>query len=175
MLKIIGLVVLVAVAGVLIAAAMKPDTFRVQRSIKVKAPPSSIYPLVNDLHRFSTWSPYEKKDPAMQRTYSGPEAGTGARYAWNGNKEIGEGSMEILGGVPDSQVAMRLDFVKPFEAHNLVDFTFVPVADGTEVTWALHGPHPFMARIMSVFFDMDRMVGTDFEVGLANLKAAVDG
>jgi hypothetical protein len=174
MVKILLAIVVVAVAGVLVAAAAKPDTFRVQRSILVTAQPDQVFPLIADLHRFTTWSPYEQKDPAMERRFSGPEAGPGAQYAWKGNREIGEGSMEILSTSPNL-VGMRLDFVKPFEAHNQVEFTLTPVTGGTQVTWALHGPHPLVARIMSLFFDMDRMVGADFEAGLANLKAAVGG
>jgi uncharacterized protein YndB with AHSA1/START domain len=173
MLRIIAivLVLLVAAIGVLLAlAAMKPDTFRVARSITIKAPPEKIFPLIDDLHQFNTWNPYERKDPDIKGRYSGPASGKGAAYAWESG-EVGTGSMEIIDTVPPSKVALRLDFVKPFKAHNRVEFTLVPKGDATEVTWAMSGPVPFMGKVMHVLFDMGKMVGADFEAGLANLKS----
>jgi carbon monoxide dehydrogenase subunit G len=174
MLKIIALVVVVLVAAVLIYAATKPDTFRVQRSASIKAPPEKIFPLINDLHSWGAWSPYEKKDPAMKKTYSGAANGLGAVYEWEGNKDIGKGRMEIAESSPPSRVMMKLDFVKPFEAHNIVEFTLEPNGDSTDVTWAIHGPSPYMSKVMCLFFDMDSMVGKDFETGLANLKTVAE-
>ncbi len=174
MIKTIAIVVVALLAGVLIFAATKPDTFRVQRAIDIKAPPEKIFPFLNDLHNFGAWSPYEKKDPAMKRTFSGPASGKGAVYEWEGDKNVGKGRMEIADAAPPSNVTINLDFVKPFEAHNIVVFTLAPKGDFTEVTWAMHGPVPYVAKIMHVFLDMDSMVGKDFEAGLANLKSVAE-
>ena len=170
MIKIIAIVVVVLLAGILVFAATKPDTFRVQRSSSIKAAPEKIFPFLNDLHSFGAWSPYEKKDPAMKRTFSGPASGKGAVYEWEGDKNVGKGRMEIADTAPPSNVTIKLDFVKPFEAHNIVVFTLEPKGAFTEVTWAMQGPVPYVAKIMHVFLDMDSMVGKDFEAGLANLK-----
>lgn len=175
MLKTLALAVVVLIAAVLLFAATRPDSFRVQRSLSIAAPPAKIFPLINDLHAFQTWSPYEKKDPAMKRTHSGPASGPGASYAWEGNKEIGIGNMQITEAVAPDRVTMKLDFLQPFEAHNIVDFTLVPNGYGsTEVTWALHGPSPFVSKLMGLVFDMDKMVGRDFDEGLASLKALAE-
>lgn len=174
MLKIIGIVVVVLVAGVLLHAANKPDTFQVQRSASIQAPPERIFALINDLRAFNTWNPYEKKDPNLKGRYSGPESGKGAGYAFEGNKEVGKGSIEILESSSPSKVTMRLSMVEPFKAQNVVEFTLAPIGGVTNVTWAMQGPAPFLAKIIHVFIDMDKMVGRDFEAGLANLKAAVE-
>jgi hypothetical protein len=126
--------------------------------------------LINDFHQWGTWSPYEHKDPAMKRTYSGAARGSGAVYAWEGDKNVGSGRMEILEASAPSKIVIKLDFFSPFEAHNTAEFTMLPQDDATRVTWRMHGPAPFMARIMHVFINIDKMVGKDFEVGLANLK-----
>jgi len=176
MLKIIGIVVavlVVAVAGLLIYAATKPDDFRVQRSIAMKAPPDKVMALVGDLRGWTAWSPYEKKDPAMKRAYAGPAAGKGAAYEWDGNKEVGRGRMEILEVTP-SKVVIKLDFITPFEAHNIAEFTARPQGDNTNVTWAMYGPSPFIAKVIQTVINMDRMVGKDFEAGLQNLKAVAE-
>ena len=170
MFKTIAIVVLVLVAAVLIFAATRPDTFRVQRSTSIKAPPEKIFALINDLHSFNTWNPYEKKDPAMKRTYSGAASGKGAIYEWDGNKDIGQGRMEITDTSPPSKVTFQLDFIKPFEAHNIAEFKLEPAGDATNVTWAMHGPSPYVHKLMGVFFNMNKMIGKDFEDGLANLK-----
>jgi cellulose synthase/poly-beta-1,6-N-acetylglucosamine synthase-like glycosyltransferase len=174
MLKIIAIVVVVLLAALLIYAATKPDTFRVQRSASIKAPPEKIFVLINDFHSWGTWSPYEKKDPAMKRTYSGAANGKGAVYEWDGDKNVGKGRMEITESSPPSQVTIKLDFIKPFEAHNIVEFTVEPKGDSGNVTWAMHGHTPYIAKVVHVFFDMDSMVGKDFENGLANLKAVAE-
>jgi uncharacterized protein YndB with AHSA1/START domain len=171
MLKIIAIVIVVLIAGVLILAATKPDTFRVQRAASIKAPPEKIFALINDFNRWGTWSPWEKKDPAMKRTFGATTSGKGAVYAWEGNKDVGQGRMEIAESVPSSKIALNLDFVKPFAAHNLVEFTLEPKGDATNVTWAMQGDTPYFAKIIHVFINMDKMVGKDFEAGLANLKA----
>ena len=170
MLKTIAIAVVVVVGGFLIYAATRPDTFRVERTATIKAPPERIFPLINDFQRWGAWSPFEKKDPAMKRTLSGAPSGSGAVYEWDGNKEIGQGRMEIVESVPPSRVTLKLDFTRPFEAHNIVDFTLEPRGDSTQVTWAIHGPSPFISKVMGIVFNMDKMIGKDFEAGLAALK-----
>jgi len=174
MLKVIAIVIVVLIAGVLIFAATQPNTFRVQRAASIQAPPEKVFVLINDFKRWGAWSPWEKKDPAMKRTFGAITAGKGASYAWDGNKDIGQGSMEIVDSIAPNKVALKLDFVKPFEAHNIVVFTLETKGDGTHVTWAMEGPVPYFAKIIHMFIDMDSMVGKDFEAGLANLKAAVE-
>lgn len=174
MLKTIALVVVLAIAAVLIYAATRPDSFRVQRVATIKAPPEKIFPLINDLKAFAGWSPYEKKDPAMKRSFEGPASGPGARYAWDGNKDIGQGSLEVTEAQAPTRVLMKLDFVRPFEAHNLAEFTLVPRGDVTELTWAMYGPSPYISKLMGVIFNFDKMVGKDFEEGLATLKSQAE-
>jgi uncharacterized protein YndB with AHSA1/START domain len=177
MLKTIAYVVailVVVVAGILIYAATKPDTFRVQRSASIKAPPDKIFALINDLHAWSAWSPYEKKDPGMKRTFSGTPNGKGAIYEWDGDKNVGKGRMEITDATPPSKIVIKLDFIKPFEGHNTAEFTMEPKGDNTVVTWAMYGPASFMMKVMGIFMNMDNMIGNDFAVGLANLKAAAE-
>src|SRR6267143_6109451 len=171
---IIAIVLAIAVAIVLILAATKPDTFRVQRATTVKAPPEKIFPLINDFHQWGTWSPYENKDPAMKRSYSGAASGKGAVYAWDGNKNVGSGRMEILDASAPSKIVIKLDFFKPFEGHNTAEFTMLPQGDGTHVTWLMHGPANFMSRLIQVFMNLDNMIGKDFEAGLANLKTITE-
>ena len=174
MLKTTLIIVVLLIAGVLIFAATKPDTFRVERAASIKAPPEKIFPLINDFKRWEAWSPWEKKDPAMKRTFGATTSGKGATYAWEGNKDVGQGSMQIAESVAPSKIALNLDFVKPFEAHNIVVFTLEPKGDTNDVTWTMHGPAPFVSKLMQVFFDMDQMVGADFETGLANLKTLAE-
>jgi hypothetical protein len=167
---IIAVVLAVAIAIVLILAATKPARFSVQRATTVKAPPDAIFPLINDFHQWGSWSPYENKDPAMKRSYSGTAAGKGAVYAWDGNKNVGSGRMEILDTAVPTKIVIKLDFFTPFEGHNTAEFTMLPQGDATNLTWLMHGPAPFMSKVMQVFMNMDKMIGKDFEVGLANLK-----
>jgi len=173
MLKIILILVVLAVVVVLILASMKPDVFRLERSTRIRAPADKVFGLINDFHRWAVWSPWEKMDPAMQRTFSGEPSGKGAVYAWKGNKKVGEGRMEILESSP-SRIVIKLDFMAPFEAHNTAEFTLTPTAGETAVNWSMQGPTPFVGKIMHVFMNMDRMVGKDFETGLANMKAQVE-
>jgi hypothetical protein len=167
---IIAVVLAIAIAAVLILAATKPATFSVQRAIDVKAPPDRIFPLINDFHQWVSWSPYENKDPAMKRSYSGAESGKGAVYGWDGNSNVGSGRMEILETSIPSKILIKLDFFKPFEGHNTAEFTMLPQGDATHLTWVMRGPAPFMSKLMQVFMNLDHMIGKDFEVGLANLK-----
>ena len=174
MIKTIAIVVVVLLAALLIYAATKPDSFRIERATTIKAPPEKIFPLINDFHQWEAWSPWEKIDPALKRTYAGADNGKGAVYEWNGNKDIGQGRMEITESTPASKVALRLDFVKPFEAHNTVEFTLVPQGDSTTITQAMYGPSPYMSKLMTIFFSMEKMVGEKYEEGLANLKAIAE-
>ena len=174
MLKKIVVVLVVVVAGFLAYASTRPDTLRVQRSATIKAPPDKIYPLITDLRRWSVWSPWEKKDPAMKRTFGGVDSGQGAVYAWQGNSDVGEGRMEIVEATPPSKVAIKLDFIKPLEGHNVAEFTLKPKGDATDVTWVMYGPTPFIGKVLGIFMNMDAMIGKDFEAGLASLKAAAE-
>jgi uncharacterized protein YndB with AHSA1/START domain len=177
MLKVLGIIVLVlilVVVAILIYASTRPDDFRVQRSIAIKAPPEKIYALINDLHAWGAWSPWEKMDPGMKRSFGGAPAGRGATYAWEGNSKVGAGGMEITEAVAPSKVVIKLDFIKPFEGHNVAEFTLEPKGDTTGVTWAMYGPSALVAKVMGIFVSMDRMIGKDFETGLANLKAAAE-
>jgi len=171
---VIVVILLVVVAAILILAAMKPATFRITRATSITAPPEKIFPLIADFRAWSAWSPWEKMDPALKRSYSGPGSGQGAVYAWEGNSKVGKGRMEIIDAPPPSRVAIKLDFLKPFEAHNTAEFTLTPRGSTTDVTWAMHGPNLFIGKVMSLFVSMDRMVGKDFETGLANLKAEAE-
>jgi len=169
-LVVIAVILAIAIAAVLILAATKPTTLRVQRSVSINAPPERIFSLISDFHQWVTWSPYEQKDPAMKRTYSGAERGRGAVYAWDGNKNVGSGRMEILDVSAPSKIVIKLDFFKPFEGHNTAEFTMLPQGDVTNLTWTMSGPAVFMSKLMQVFMNLDHMIGRDFEVGLANLK-----
>jgi hypothetical protein len=167
---IIAVILAIAIAIVLILAATKPDTLRVQRATSIKAPADKIFALINDFHQWVTWSPYENKDPAMKRAYSGAESGKGAVYAWDGNNNVGSGRMEILETAVPAKIVIKLDFFKPFEGHNTAEFTMLPQGDVTNLTWTMTGPAVFMSKVMQVFMNLDNMIGRDFEVGLANLK-----
>jgi hypothetical protein len=173
MMKKIGLVVMTLVVAVLLFAATRPDTFSVERRIVIQAPPEKIQPLVADFHLWSAWSPWEKLDPAMKRTFGGPPAGVGATYGWQGNKDVGSGHMEVKSSAPD-KVSIQLDFIEPFEGHNVTDFLLAPKDGGTEVRWVMSGPSPFISKLMGVFVSMDSMIGKDFEKGLAQMKAAAE-
>lgn len=153
--------------------AAAPKTFTVERTTTINATPGDIYAHVNDFHQWRGWSPWEDADPQLQRTYSGPDAGVGATYAWVGNRKAGSGSMEITGNDEPSTITIALKFLKPFKAENAVVFTFTPQSDGTgtHVRWTMTGVQNILSRIMGVFFSMDKIVGKDFEKGLAQLKA----
>jgi carbon monoxide dehydrogenase subunit G len=174
MLKTIVIIVLIAIAAVLIYASTKPDMLHVQRTVSIKATPDKIFPHINDLHAWEAWSPYLKLDPAMKTRYSGAAAGVGAVYEWEGNSKAGAGRVTIAQTTPPSKVAIKLDMLKPFEAHNDVAFTLEPKGENTEVTWAMDGPSTLLTKIMGLFINMDRMVGGEFEEGLAKLKALVE-
>jgi uncharacterized protein YndB with AHSA1/START domain len=174
MLKTILIVIIVLIVAVLIYAATKPDTFRIQRSAIIAAPPDKVFSYINDLHNWASWSPWEKKDLAMKKTYSGSPQGKGAVLEWDGNKDVGTGRMEVLESTPLSKILIKLDFFKPFEAHNTAEFTLAATGDRTQLTWAMYGPQPFMMKVMGLFCSMDKMVGKDFEDGLTSLKALAE-
>ncbi|HLZ04056.1 MAG TPA: SRPBCC family protein [Bradyrhizobium sp.] len=171
---IISAVLAIIIVVVLILAARKPDTFRIERTAVVNAPADKVFPLIADFHQWLKWSPWEGRDPALKRTYSGAERGRGAVYAWDGNKNVGSGRMEILEATQPSKIVIKLDFFKPFEGHNTAEFTMSPLGGATNVIWVMHGPAPFMSKVMQVFMNMDRMIGKDFETGLANLKTITE-
>ena len=170
----IAIVVIVLVAVVLALAARRPNEFTVTRMTRVRATADRIFPYIADFHRWVAWSPWEKMDPAMRRSYSGAPSGTGSVYEWQGNSKVGMGRMEITQLTPPTSATVKLDFLKPFEAHNVAAFTLAPAGDGTDVTWTMSGPSPFVTKVMGVFFNMDEMVGKDFERGLANLKSVAE-
>jgi len=174
MIKTIGAVVVILIAAVLMFAATKPDSFSVQRATSIKAAPEKIFALLDDFHNWGVWSPWEKMDPSMKRTFNGPANGKGSVYEWEGKRKVGQGRMEITDASAPSQVTIKLDFIKPFEGHNVAEFVLEPKGDSTNVTWTMRGPSPYIAKLMSVFFSMDSMIGKDFEAGLANLKAAAE-
>ncbi len=172
--KILGAAALLLVL-LLAFAATRPDTFRVERSTAIKAPPEKVFAYLNDFQKFGAWSPWEKLDPAMQRTFSGPATGVGSVYAWKGNNDVGAGRMEIKSVEPNAKVTIQLDFLKPFEASNTTDYILKANTDGTTaVTWAMYGPMPYISKLIGIFASMDAIVGKDFEHGLANLKAAAE-
>jgi carbon monoxide dehydrogenase subunit G len=174
MLKTIASVLALAVLALLVFAATRPDSFRVTRATSIKAPPEKIFPLISDFKRWAARSPYEKKDPNMKRSYGGPAEGKGSTYVWEGDGNVGQGRMEITEAAAPSKVAIQLDFTRPFEAHNTVVFTLLPRGEITEVTWDMQGPANYLSKLIGVFINMDRMVGSDFEAGLANLKSVAE-
>ncbi len=170
----IAVIVAVAITAILILAAMKPDTFVVQRSTTINASAEKIFSLINDYKNWASWSPYEKIDPDMKRTYSGAPSGKGSVYEWSGNKNIGHGRMEITDTAQPSRVTIQLEFFSPFEAHNIAEFTMKSEGSATKVTWAMRGPVPYMAKIMHVVFNMDKMVGGQFADGLVSMKTVAE-
>jgi uncharacterized protein YndB with AHSA1/START domain len=170
MLTIIGITVAVLIVALLAYAATKPDTFRIERTTHINAPPERIFAHINDLTKWIAWSPWEKMDPAMKITAGGAPLGKGALYEWDGNHQVGKGRMEILESIPPSKVLIKLDFLKPFEAHNQAEFTLAAQEGSTTVTWAMYGPQPYLAKVMGLLFNCEKMVGPQFETGLANLK-----
>ena len=173
MIKKIGFVLAALVAVLLVWAATRPDSFSVERRIVIQAAPDKIHALIADFHRWPDWSPWEKLDPAMKRTFSGTAAGVGAVYGWQGNGEVGSGRMEVKLTTPD-KVSIQLDFIEPFEGHNTADFLLAPKDGGTEVRWVMFGPAPFVTKLMGIFVSMDAMIGKDFEKGLSQLKAVAE-
>lgn len=174
MLRILALAVALAAGAILVLAAREPDVFRVQRSVTVNAPPDRVFAIVDDFRRWPAWSPFEKLDPAMKRTFGATSAGKGASYAWDGNGKAGAGRMEIVAETPSSAIDIALHFERPLENDAKATFRFSPQDGGTLVTWSMESPSPFVAKVMHVFFDAEKMVGDDFARGLADLKALAE-
>jgi uncharacterized protein YndB with AHSA1/START domain len=174
MLKKIGIGLLFLVVVYLVVAALRPDHFVVERSVLIKAPPERVFALISDFHAWDDWSPWAHLDPAMKKTLSGAASGTGAIYEWSGNKTVGQGRMEITGSTTPSAVQIKLDFLEPFESHNVARFTLQPQGDATALRWSMEGPSPYISRLMGVFVSMDDMVGKDFVAGLAQIKAIAE-
>jgi uncharacterized protein YndB with AHSA1/START domain len=166
---LIGLAVVIVLLVVVIA--LRPSAFRVTRSAVIAAPPERSFELVNDFRAWPTWSPWEKKDPQMKRTLGGPPGGVGASYAWAGDKNVGEGRMTIDRSERPSLVGINLEFIKPFPGVCPTVFTFDPAPGGTKVTWTMDGKYNFITKGMSLVMNMDKMIGNDFEAGLAAIKA----
>jgi ABC-type transport system involved in multi-copper enzyme maturation permease subunit len=170
----IGGILFVVVAIVLAYAATLPNEFRVSRTASIKAPREKIFPLINDLKNFNQWNPFAKADPTANITYSGPPSGRGAADSWDSNGRAGKGSLEIIDTAPLSSVTMKLDIQKPYEGHNTIMFALQSNADATNVTWLMTGRYAFIAKVMGVIFNMDKMIGGEFEKGLADLKARAE-
>ncbi len=170
----LGIILVVAIAGLLIMSASKPDTFAYQRSLVMNAPREKIYDQIIDFHKWTNWSPYEHKDPSLKRTFSGAESGVGAKYAWEGNDDVGQGTMDITQAKKPISINIDLHFDKPFKGDNQVVFSMVPQGEQTEVTWSMTGPNPFMCKLMGSFMDIEKMCCDDFDKGLANLKNVVE-
>jgi uncharacterized protein YndB with AHSA1/START domain len=168
------IIVVLLIAGILIYASTKPDTFHVERTVNIKATPDKLFPYINDFHQWQPWSPYEKLDPAMTRRFSGAAAGEGAIYEWEGNSKAGAGRITIKQAVPSSKVLLNLEMLKPFAATNDVTFTLRPEGDTTQVTWAMDGRNTLLPKVMGLFLNMDALVGDQFEEGLNNLKAVAE-
>jgi uncharacterized protein YndB with AHSA1/START domain len=174
MLVTILVVLAVIIAALLIYAATRPKTFTVQRMATIQAPAQRVFPLINDFHNWPQWSPWEKLDPAMKKSIGGAPSGKGAVYEWEGNSKAGKGRMEILDSNAPSRIDIKLDFEKPFRSNNRTEFVLTPQNNATQVMWTMTGPSAFMMRLMGVFMNMDRMIGKDFEAGLATIKTLAE-
>jgi uncharacterized protein YndB with AHSA1/START domain len=174
MLKIILIALAVIAAVFVVVVALQPSQFRVVRSTTISAPPQAVFAQVNDFHRWEKWNPWGKIDPAMKQSYEGAPAGSGAVYTWIGNNEVGEGRMTIMESGPNELVRVKLEFFKPFAATNTAEFTFKPEGNQTVVTWAMFGDKNFMAKAVHLFMNMDKMIGGQFDKGLADMKSAVE-
>lgn len=170
---LLGLAALIVVFVVVVA--LQPADFRIERRATLNAPAATVFAQVNDFHLWNAWSPWAKIDPAMQQSFTGAAAGKGAVYTWNGNKDVGEGRMTILESRPAELVRINLEFIAPFKATNLTEFNFKGSGNQTEVIWSMTGTNDFMLKAVGLFMNMDKMVGNDFERGLAQLKSVVEG
>jgi len=173
-LKIILLAVVVIVIIFVVIVALQPAEFRVARSATISAPAPAVFAQVNDFHKWEAWNPWGKIDPAMQQDYQGAPAGVGAIYTWNGNKEVGEGRMILIESRPSDLIRIKLEFIKPFTATNAAEFTFRPEGNQTVVTWSMTGNNNFIAKAVHLFMNMDKMIGGQFEKGLASMKSVVE-
>ncbi len=174
MVLIFVILVAAVVVGILGFAATKPNTYRIQRSTSINARPEIIFDLINDFHNWSIWAPHDNMDPTMKRTYSGPPTGTGAVSEWVSNGRAGRGGMSIVESVPTSRICVLVDFVKPFETHNLNEFNLEPAGDATTVTWTMEGMNRYPMKLMGIFVDIESMFGKHFETGLKTLKIVAE-
>jgi len=168
------IVVGVAILALFLFVSTRPARFEVTRAITINAPADMVFGFLDDFHQWTAWSPWEKLDPALKRTHTGTPRGVGAIYEWSGDKKVGRGRMEILESGPPTKLVIKLDFLEPFEAHNTTLFSLEPTAGGTNLTWQMSGPNTLMTKVMGIFTSMDKMIGKDFEAGLANLKAIAE-
>ena len=174
MLQIILIAFAVIVVGLVIVVAMQPSEFRVARSTTISAPPPAVFAQVNDFHKWEAWNPWGKIDPAMKQTYEGAPAGIGAIYTWIGNNKVGQGRMTLTESRPSDLIRIKLEFFKPFAGTNIAEFTFKPAGNQTAVTWSMTGKNNFMAKAIHLFMNMDKMIGGQFEMGLAQMKSIVE-
>lgn len=172
MIQIVITAVFVFAAILMAYVNSRPASFRIEREAEIDAPPEVVFGLINDFHQWAQWSPWDKLDPDMKKSYGGPEAGPGATYAWEGSGKAGQGRMTLLDSKPNESVTIQLEFVKPFKAINQTTFKLEPITYGTYVGWSMEGQNSFMGKAMSVFMSMDSLVGKDFEQGLVNLNKA---
>jgi hypothetical protein len=167
-------VLAIGLAGVVAyAAATQPDTFRVQRAMTIEAPPEKLVGILSDLRRGAEWSPYEKKDPAMKKAFSGPASGPGSKLDWDGNGDVGAGSLTVAEVTP-AKITLNLAMTRPMNANNIVEYSLAPKGNATDMTWTLHGPMPLISKVMCVFMNLDKMLGADMERGLKDLKALAE-
>jgi hypothetical protein len=174
MLKIILISLAVIVIAFIVVVAMQPSEFRIVRSATMSAPPAAVFAQVNDFHKWEAWNPWRRIDPAMKQAYEGAPVGTGAIYTWTGNNEVGEGRMTMTESRPNDLIIIKLEFFKPFRATNTAEFTFKPQGNQTAVSWSMTGNNNFMAKAIHLFMNMDKMVGGQFEKGLAHMKAVAE-
>ncbi len=174
MIKLMLSLVFLLLAALMLYVATRPANFRIQRSMRIAAPREKLFAYVADLHNFDAWSPWAPLDPAMRKTHFGAASGVGAGYEWQGNNKVGHGRMEIVEAVAPERVLIKLDFLKPFEAHNMAEYLLEERDGATEFTWAMYGPNNVLSKVMGLFFNMDKMVGAQFEQGLRELKTVAE-
>lgn len=164
----------VVVGLFLIVVAMQPAEFRITRLAKMSSEPTRVFEQVNDFHKWEAWSPWAKLDPNAKATFEGPDSGEGAKFSWAGNDKVGEGTQTIVESKPDERIRIRLDFEKPMKDTSEAEFTFKPEGEQTVVTWSMYGKKNFVSKAFCMFMDMDKMIGSEFEKGLASLKTIVE-
>ncbi len=174
MIKKLFILVLLLIAGFLIAASLQPAEFRTERSLVIAAPPAVVFDQINDFHKWDKWSPWAKMDPKANNTFGGPDTGVGSTFAWDGNSEVGAGKMTVTDYKPGELLRLHMEFIKPFTGSSTAEFTFKPEGQGTKATWAMYGPNNFIGKMMSLVFNCDKMVGGKFEEGLAAIKTLAE-
>jgi uncharacterized protein YndB with AHSA1/START domain len=172
-LRVVALIALVVLA-ILVIAAFRAGTLQIQRARQIEAPPDKVFALIDDFHKWKEWAPQDMEDPALKRTFSGPEHGLGAASEWSGSGNSGKGKMSIIESEPPKKITIKVDFVKPFEAHNVNEFTLEPVGASTLVTWQMRGTNAYFMKVMGIFVNLDKVMGKHFERGLDDLKIACE-